>query len=133
MLRNTTTIPMGFVNGVLTGLRRRNAAATEAAVLKESGIPAKLLALGSARVTAAQFATLMLAIQRELDDEFLGLLSRPLRPGSLLLMTRVTLGSPTLASGLAEYARAFGLLQDDLRLVLQPQARATGPRAAPMS
>lgn len=86
--------------------------------LADAGIPSGLLEQSGARVTAAQYIALFRSLIERLDDESIGLLSRPLKRGSFALMARSALGAPNLESAIRRIARTFRLLQDDI--VLEP-------------
>lgn len=120
------TIPVIAVHGLLAGAAPRLAAADWPALLGQSGIDGALLRAAGARVTGAQYVALLDAVRARLDDEALGLLSRPLRPGSLALVARSALGAPDLAQALERIGAAIDLLQDDLRLTVQDEGRWRG-------
>ena len=114
MLRPPVTIPMTFVQGMLSRVLARGQ--TPEAFLLEAGIAPDLLQQVSARVTASQYVALFRALVERLDDECLGFLSRPLKPGSLALMTLSAISAETLEVAMRRVARAFRLLQDDVLL-----------------
>ena len=68
----------------------------------------------AARVTAHQYVGLCRLMISELDDEALGFLSRPMRPGALAMIARSALGAPDVEAALKRIARSLTLLQDDL-------------------
>jgi AraC-like DNA-binding protein len=88
------------------------------ALLAEAGIAAELLQEPSARVTADQYVALFRILMERLDDECLGFLSRPVKRGSLALMTRSAISAPTLEVAVRRVMHTFRLLQDDV--VLEP-------------
>lgn len=103
------------------------------AVLLACGILPPLLARDDARVPAAAFGALWLAVAREIDDEFFGLDARRMKPGSFALLCHALAGAPTLARALDLAVRGFNLFFDDVhtqlvqhgreaRLVLAPSA-----------
>ncbi len=110
------TVPIVFVNGMLSGVRARGLPCD--AYLADAGIEAQLLEEGGARVTADQYVALFGSLTERLDDDSLGFLSRPLRRGSFALITRSAASEVTLEAALRRAARTFGLLQDDV--VLEP-------------
>jgi len=87
-------------------------------VLAASGIAPQTPTTPGARVPAAAFAALWLAVARELDDEFFGLDSRRMKVGSFALLCRALLGHGTVGGALREAQRGFGLFLDDVRVEL---------------
>jgi AraC-like DNA-binding protein len=116
MLNPPVTISIAFVHGILSGARARGLACDE--FLEDAGIGPELLQQVGARVTADQYAALLRSLIDRLDDEVIGLLSRPLPRGSFALIARSALGAGTLEVALRRVARTFRLLQDDV--VLEP-------------
>jgi len=116
MLRPPVTISIAFVHGMLSGVRARGQSCDT--FLVDAGIAPELLQQTSARVTADQYVALFRLLIDRLDDEWLGLLSRPLKRGSFALMARSALGAPDLEVAIRRVARTFHLLQDDV--VLEP-------------
>lgn len=114
MLRPPVTIPIAFVHGMLTGVSPREA--LRARYLTEAGIAPELLQQAGARVTAEQYSALFRLLMDRLDDECLGLLTRPLKRGSLALLTRAAASAPTLEIALRRASHTFRLLQDDVLL-----------------
>jgi AraC-like DNA-binding protein len=110
------TIPIVLVHTLLAGARARGLPCT--AFLDGAGVAADLLAQAGARVTAAQYTELFRAVVEGLGDEFVLLGSRPVRPGSFALVTRMAAHAGTLEQSMRSAARTFSLLQDDL--VLEP-------------
>jgi AraC-like DNA-binding protein len=88
-------------------------------VLRAAGVPADLLHQPQARVTADAFATLWLAVARELDDEFFGLDRRRMKVGSFGLLCRAALHGRDLGHALQRLLHGFGLVFDDLSAQLQ--------------
>ncbi|VTU32785.1 AraC family transcriptional regulator [Variovorax sp. PBL-E5] len=115
MLRPPVTIPMAFVQGMVSGVQARHQPCD--AFLAGAGIAPELLHQVGARVTADQYVALFRLLMEGLDDECLGFLSRPLRRGSLALVIRSAIGAATLEVAMRRIARSFRLLQDDLLLV----------------
>lgn len=124
--RSPLTIPIVAVRGMLGGSRQPLSGPQRDALLRHAGVDPSLLGQDAARVTGEQYVALMEALLRALDDEALGFLSRPLRPGCLALVARQALGAADGLGALHRVARGIDLLQDDVRL----QAVADGPRCA---
>jgi len=102
---------MYFVNAAV----RKLAPERRACVLASLNIPEAWLALGNARVPAATFSALWLAVARELDDEFFGLDSRAMKVGSFALLCQAVLGCDELGRAVRRMLRAFGLFLDDIK------------------
>lgn len=118
-MRPAFTLPVSAVHGLLAGSRARGVATPEWVrdALRPAGIDPVLLDTSESRVTVDQYVTLFRTVIDLLGDECLGLLSRPLRQGSISLIARSTLGSRSVDAALSRIAGAFGLLQDDAALV----------------
>jgi AraC-like DNA-binding protein len=128
MLQPPTTIPIAFVQGMLSGIRARGDAAPidVDAALEDAGIAPALLEEMGSRVTAEQYVALFALLMDRLDDEALCFLTRRLRRGSFALMTRATLGASSFEVALRRVAHTFSLLQDDLTLVLLQEGPLAG-------
>ncbi|MDQ0068757.1 AraC-like DNA-binding protein [Variovorax boronicumulans] len=128
MLQPPVTIPIAFVQGMLSGIRARGADAPVdiGIALEDAGIAPSLLEETASRVTAEQYVDLFALLMKRLDDEALCFLTRRLRCGSFALMLRSTLGAPTFEVALRRVAHTFSLLQDDLSLVLLHEGPLAG-------
>lgn len=120
MLRPPVTVPIAFVLGMVSGVRAQGG--SEAPFLMDAGIAPELLDEPGARVTADQYVALFGSLMAGLDDECLGLLSRPLRRGTLGLVARSAIGAPTLEVAMRRACRTFRLVQDDVSLQLVREA-----------
>ena len=128
MLQPPVTIPIAFVQGMLSGIRARGADAPVdiGIALEDAGIAPSLLEETASRVTAEQYVDLFALLMKRLDDEALCFLTRRLRCGSFALMLRSALGAPTFEVALRRVAHTFSLLQDDLSLVLLHEGPLAG-------
>ena len=124
MLSPVASIPIVFVYGLLAGLQAKGHPTSQ--WLVEAGVAPELLQHPSARITQDQYARLLRVLMERSDDEALGLLSRPLRPGTLSLLLRNTLGASTLEVATRRLTRSFGLVQDDLRIDILSDGSLTG-------
>lgn len=115
-LKAPVTISIALVHGLLAGVRARAEALDS--FLTGAGIAAELLEHESARVTASQYVSLFRLLIDLREDEALGFLSRPLKPGSFALMARSALGAHSLDTAIRRVSQTFWLLQDDV--VLEP-------------
>lgn len=104
------TVSMYFVDAAVARLD----APAKARVLRAAAVPAELLGLAHARVTAQSFAALWLAVARELDDEFFGLDRRRMKVGSFALLCHAVLPSGNLDRALKRMLRGFALFLDDV-------------------
>ncbi|WP_218511201.1 AraC family transcriptional regulator [Variovorax sp. dw_308] len=124
MLRPPVTIPIAFVQGMVSGVQARGLASDP--LLAEAGIAPALLHEPGARVTADQYLALFQLLMERFDDECLGFLSRPLRRGSLALMSRSAISATTLDVAIRRVAHTFRLLQDDLVVELVRDGELAG-------
>lgn len=118
------TVSIALVHGMLEGARRRGMA--PAPLLRAVGIPPPLMAQGGARISTDQYIRLLRLLIDQLNDEMLGLLTRPLKPGSMALISRSALDGSNLEQALRQAGHVTDLLQDDLHLEL---ARRQGSAA----
>jgi AraC-like DNA-binding protein len=125
-LRPPLTISIAFVRGMLSGVSLKGEASD--AWMARAGIAPALLDEPSARVTADQYVALFRALIEGLDDEGLALLSRPLRRGSLALITRSAQGTATIEAALKRVCKSLNLLQDDVQVGLVRDGELTGVR-----
>lgn len=123
-LRPPVTVPVAFVRGMVSGVHARGDCSD--GYLAEAGIAPGLLQQDGARTTAEQYSHLFRLLVEGMDDECLGLLSRPLKRGSLALMVRSALGAPSLESAIRRMARTFHIVQDDMRMVLLSEGGHSG-------
>ncbi|WP_326540584.1 AraC family transcriptional regulator [Pseudorhodoferax sp.] len=135
VLQPPVTVSMAFVRGMLAVPLQRQLAWQD--WLATVGIPPALLAQPGARVTADQYIALYRLLRERMQDEGLGLFSRPMRQGCYALVVRSLLDAPTLGHAVRRLATGYDLLLDDarfdcvpdgsrlaLRLFLPPQAVA---------
>lgn len=123
-LHPPVTIPVAFVRGMVSGVDAHGGCSSD--YLLRAGIAPELLQEVGARITAEQYSALFQRLVEGMEDECLGLLSRPLKRGSLALMTRSALGAPSLNSAIRRMARTFQILQDDILIVLVTDGEHTG-------
>lgn len=87
-------------------------------VLAAAGIPEAWLRADAARVPAAAFSGLWLAVNQERGDEFFGLDSRGMKVGSFALITHSVLHSRDLNAALRRILLAFNAMLDQLKAEL---------------
>ena len=92
------------------------------AVLAEAGIAVDGLAQPGARVPAAAFARLWIAVARLLDDEFFGLDARRMKVGTFAMLCHALAGQATVGPALQLALRGFGLCFDEIALALRTGA-----------
>jgi len=115
------TVSAAFVASAVSRLD----AAARKRVLAACAIAPQVLTTTGARVPAASFGALWLAVAKELDDEFFGLDSRRMKVGSFALLCRALLNHASVGGALREAQRGFALFLDDVRVELVEE----GPRA----
>ena len=113
-LHPPVTISIAFVKGMLSGVHAQGRPCD--VYLADARIDPQLLEQPGARVTADQYVALFKSLTERLDDELLGFLSRPLKPGSLALVVRSAASEDNLEKAMRRAARTFGLLQDEVAL-----------------
>ncbi|MES3021572.1 MAG: AraC family transcriptional regulator [Pseudomonadota bacterium] len=118
------TISISFVHAMLSG--RTDNWPPIADVLDEAGIAEELLRHPGARITAGQYVALFRGLCDRLDDELLGLLSRPFKRGSYALMAQSALGAQNLQQAIPRIANTLRLLQDDMTLHLLADKQLAG-------
>lgn len=115
------TISSHFLHAMLRPIRAQRDGVVVTRVLKEAGIPLELLDQPGARITREQFVLLYKRIAFELDDEMLGLWSRPIRGGTLKYLCLSLLDAPTILIALNRFLRFWNLILDDYRLQMSRQ------------
>ena len=110
------TLSAHFLHGMLYAIRTRHGAAVAAQALAGAAIPPSLLDQPDARLTRQQYVALYRTIAATLDDEMLGLWSRPIRGGTLKYLMLSLLDAPTVLVALNRLVRFWNLLLDDYRL-----------------
>jgi AraC-like DNA-binding protein len=118
------TISISFVRGMLSGLDADSPLIGPA--LEQAGIAEELLKYSGARVTAAQYVALFRCLCTRLDDECIGLLSRPFKRGSYALMAQSSLNAPDLQQAVVRVANTLRILQDDMTLELVRDKKLAG-------
>jgi AraC-like DNA-binding protein len=126
MLPQPITVSAAFVRGMLSGMQAQRIPCD--AWLWQAGIPPGLLAQPGARVTAEQYVMLFQRMVTDRNDEGLGFFSRRLPIGSLALLLRGILGSPTLEAAMRRLCRGFEVLQQDVRMSVVRDGNLTGIR-----
>lgn len=108
--KGTTSI--GLVHEALFSARQRHKDVSLA--LQAADIDPELLDSPRARVSAAAFARLWVALADLLDDEFFGIDSHPMRRGSFKLMCHALLDCNTLGQALQRVLSFLRLVLDDV-------------------
>lgn len=112
----TDTVSVQFVRKMLAFIRASRSSGAMAETLASASIPPSLLAQPDARITRRQYVALYKAVAAQLDDEMLGLWSRPIRGGTLKYLMLSLLDTPTIMVALNRFVRFWNLLLDDYRL-----------------
>jgi AraC-like DNA-binding protein len=110
------TVSVHFVQEMLAYTRANRGPDALTETLTGAGIPAALMAQPEARITRRQYVALYKAVAATLDDEMLGLWSRPIRGGTLKYLMLSLLDTPTIMVALNRFVRFWNLLLDDYRL-----------------
>jgi len=112
--RARTSVAMGFVTGMLSGLRRRGR--DETTLLNAAGID---LAEVANRIPVERYARLYNLIVTELDDEGFGLFSHKMAPGSFEFLCRGMMGTTSLAEALVRARRFLHIVLPELDVSVQ--------------
>jgi len=107
-----------FVFGMLSGLEGKDVDVD--GYLRQVGVnPQALRTPGDPGVTPMQYVALFYALLNDMQDECMGLFSRPFKPGSFALTAREGLSATDLRHALKRMSKALNLLQDDITFSLQ--------------
>jgi AraC-like DNA-binding protein len=118
--------PIAFVRALLIAYDRYGESPAE--VLRQGQITPAMLRDPDARITARQMEVVSGSAMRQLDDEALGWFSRKLPWGTLGMLCRASLPSPSLEVALRRWCRHHRLVADDVALALavdRARSRAT--------
>ena len=94
-----------------------------ARLLAEVGISAALLDMPQTRVPSVRYAALWRRIAEQLDDEFFGMDSRPMKRGSFAMLCHAVINSRTLEQALERALQFLRLVLDDIEGVLAREGR----------
>lgn len=108
---------MGFVTGLLSGMRARRMDA--GFVLSQAGLVPSVISDPRGRVPLPAYAALYNAVVTRLQDEGFGLFGRTLPPGTFEFLCRAMLGSRDLAEALDRAARFLRLVLPDLAVRIE--------------
>jgi len=112
--RTQATVAMGFVSGMLAGLRRRPI--DPQPLLKALDID---IADTASRVPIERYAALYNRLNQQLDDEGFALFTQPMRVGSFEFLCRGCLSAPDLATALARASRFLHVVLPDLAVSIR--------------
>lgn len=114
--QSSLTVSAHFLHGMLHFIRIHHGEDVAAQALANAAIPQLLLIQPDARLTRQQYVALYRTVAATLDDEMLGLWSRPIRSGTLKYLMLSLLDAPTVLVALNRFVRFWNLLLDDYRL-----------------
>ena len=112
--RRQTTVARGFVDGMLSGMRRLQH--DPSPMLAAAGIS---LAESASRIPVERYAALYNSIIAELGDEAFGLFQRPMPIGSFEFLCRGMLGAPSLDEALARASRFLRIVLPELSVSIK--------------
>lgn len=107
-----STVSICFVAEALAEAGRRGV--DIAALVARVGLSADLLGMPLARVSPQQYGALWHMVTAELGDEFFGMDSHPMRPGSFSILCHALLDCANLQHALERALRFFSLVLDDV-------------------
>jgi len=114
--QSSLTVSAHFLHGMLHFIRTRHGDGAVSQALASAAIPQSLFVQPDARLTRQQYVALYRTVAAALDDEMLGLWSRPIRGGTLKYLMLSLLDAPTVLVALNRFVRFWNLLLDDYRL-----------------
>ena len=117
-----STVAIGFVSGILSGVARAGLAPES--LLEHAEIATSLLHDREARIPVARYAALYRLINERLDDEGFALFSRPLHRGSFEFLCRAAISAATLEEALERIARFLHVVLDDMDVEVEKSGRA---------
>ena len=112
LIQDKGTTSIGLVLEALDGASRRQLDTSIA--LQQPRIDPELLTSPQARVSAASFSSLWVALSDLLDDEFFGIDSHPMRRGSFQLMCQSSIDCESLEQALRRILKFLRLVLDDI-------------------
>ena len=107
------TISVRLIEEALVEPRRRGLDTD--ALLAAAGINPALMTDPAARVPASQYGALWLGLAQAMDDEFFGMDSHRMKPGSFTLMVYAAAPAQTVGQGLARALRFMSAVLDDMQ------------------
>lgn len=116
-----STVAIGFVSGMLSGIAEDGRAVAE--ILHDAGIANPLSTEPATRIPVARYAGLYRLVTDRLDDEGFGLFSRPLRKGTFEFLCRSVISSATLGEALDRAGRYLQLCLDDLAVEVRREGK----------
>ncbi|MBS97380.1 MAG: AraC family transcriptional regulator [Oceanospirillaceae bacterium] len=117
---NNLTFSSHYARAVLQGYRAQGGDVE--ALLRCCDIPNDLIVQPKARLRTEQFIRLFRRVWHRLDDEFMGLTSKPCRIGHFHLMASLVVHSQNLEEVIRQTVRCYGLFSDDIDLRLRIDA-----------
>lgn len=83
--------------------------------ITQVGLSPQLLKLDGTRITMEKFALLYRVMALKIDDETVGMFSRPMRNGTLKYLCMIMLDAPQLRVALNRFRNFFRLVNDDVK------------------
>ena len=111
------TLPISYARSFLQGLPVD--ALTQRSLLHQSAISPALFEQQAGRMTQEQFARLFRGVAQHLDDEMPGLYARPLRCGTLKVLSILLLDAPTLEVALKRWVQFNHVLDDGAAFIVE--------------
>ena len=111
---DVAAIDARFVAVIMKGLIARGIEPDT--VLRRAGLDPDALRRSGARLSQTELARLVKTMTRLTGDEFWGILSRPIRPGTFRMLCRILIRSRDLQSAIVDGCRFYHLIVDDIVL-----------------
>ena len=100
-----TTVPVYYLNTVLGALEQRGWDRTE--LLRDTNFSGDLLAQEKARIPRKEFVRFTRHLAKKLNDESIGLIQQPMKPGTFAMLCHSCVGSETLGRFLGRGSKFF--------------------------
>lgn len=111
-----TTLPVSYVKTFLEGIKVDQVELNR--IVHQAGITEELLSMPDARITQEQFSTLFQLLVMRVDDEMPGLYGRPMRRGTLKILTILMLDAQNLQSALLRWKLFAHIVEDDFSFTI---------------
>jgi len=109
-----TTIPIRYIHALLGAAKHRGVDGEK--LLRKADISAELLGNNKARVPAAQYVQFSQSLTEALQDEYLGFMNTPCKPGTFEMMCYACISCPNLQQFLERGIKFYGLVTDSVDL-----------------
>lgn len=114
-----TTIPIRYIHSLLGAAKHRGVDGEQ--LLRRADISQELLVNSKARVAAAQYAQFSHLMSEALQDEYLGFMNTPCKPGTFEMMCYACINCPNLEKFLERGIKFYSLMTDSVHLAVHTE------------